>query len=145
MEIENLATPTAWAVLLFLYLLAASVVLQLNIPSSSAWTLLQPFTLVVVLSAIVHLPKQGRCVEKHEAVTNPSEKVTCPTYAGWVVLAAVILSAIFTVAWTAQQLHKDVDDRVRPRHGMLVAALVLQLLVLVLAAVLAIATRKKTN
>ena len=141
MDIQKLATPTAWAVLLFLYLLAASVVLQLNIPSSSTWTLLQPFTLVVVLSAIVHLPKQGRCVDKH--TNDPS--LTCPTDAGWVVLAAVILSAIFTVAWTAQQLHKDVDDRVRPRHGMLVAALVLQLLVLVLAVVLAIATRKKTK
>ena len=126
----------AWTAtgLLCLHLLAASVVLQLNIPSASAWALLQPFTLVVVLSAIVHLPKQARC---------STEKGGCPTPAGCAVLAALILGACLTVAWTAQQLHRDKDEiqeGVQSKHGMLLAALVLQLLVLVVAVVLAIMT-----
>ena len=79
MDIQNLTNPRAWAVLLFLYLWRRSVVLQLNIPSSSTWTLLQPFTLVVVLSAIV--PAQAGPVRGE---TQKQTQLTCPTDAGWV-------------------------------------------------------------
>ena len=133
-----ISAPASWATLLFIHLLAASVVLQLKIPSSSAWALLQPFTLVVVLSAIVHLPKQGRCVDK----------AACPTPAGWAVLAAVILGAVLTAVWTGRQLHQDKDEiqeHMRTKHGMLLAALVLQLLVLVLAIVLTATAWKETS
>ena len=141
-----ISAPASWATLLFIHLLAASVVLQLKIPSSSAWALLQPFTLVVVLSAIVHLPKQGGCVEK--AAAAAAEKPACPTPAGWAVLGAVILGAVLTAIWTGQQLHQDKDEiqeHMRTKHGMLLAALVLQLLVLVLAIVLTAMTWKKTS
>ena len=58
----------------------------------------------------------------------------CPTPAGWAVLGAVILGAVLT-AMDGAAAAQGRDEHMRTKHGMLLAALVLQLLVLVLAIV----------
>ena len=131
----------ACAGLLTLQILATSVILNLKIPVQSAWSLLQPFTLIVAFSAVVHLPKQGRCIVK------AAEKARgCPTAAGHVVLAGMAVSAVLTIAWTSQQLYNEqhkIKKAIKPKHGMLLAALVLQLLVLVGVLVVGLRIRLK--
>lgn len=132
---EGAAQPGRWAALLFLCIASTAVVLQLQIPGASGWSILQPLALAVFLSAAVHLPKQGRCIGK-------APPGGCPTAAGWSVLAALAVLAALTVAWTAREMQQK-ESQVR--RSLLVATLVLQLLVLVAVVAAAVRARRAAS